>query len=141
MLSWHFLPLPEALVNSLDPFVTLKNFHGTFSDCSAYWKQFALYFSDFLQASNNWTTIEGRCSAQAEATVQKPFVFQVLLSSGFLSWVAQEPLVTGWADKWHQDGAGAVGDHLERATIVTTHCQGVGAEVSASTTCVMTIIG
>ena len=40
------------------------------------------------------TTIEGRCSAQAEADVQKPLVSCVLPSSIFLGQVAQEPLMT-----------------------------------------------
>ena len=94
MLPWHFLPLLEAL-NFLDLFETLGIFCGTFPDHSAFWKQFTLYFSDFFRALNNWTTIEGRHSTRAEADVQKPLVFRVLLSSIFLGQVAQEPLMTG----------------------------------------------
>ena len=94
MLPWHFLPLLEAL-DFLDPFGTLGVFRGTFPDHSAFRKQFTLYFSDFFWASNNWTTIEGRRSARAEADVQKPLVFRFLPSSVFPGQVAQEPLVTG----------------------------------------------
>ena len=51
------------------------------------------------------------------------------------------PRRLGQADKWHGDGIGAVGGHLEWSVIVAVSCRGVGAEVSAGITCVTTIIG
>ena len=50
------------------------------------------------------------------------------------------PRRLGQADKRRGDGIGAVGGHLEWLIIVAVSCWGVGAEVSASITCVTTII-
>ena len=51
------------------------------------------------------------------------------------------PTLTGPSSGDMPYNPGAAGGHLEWSIAVAISCQGVGAEASASITCVMTIIG